>query len=106
MTDNLFEIPQSMGDLTGQHFESVGDTMGASIGTTPSPVLKGFKDLRERAMDFAADNAAFAGRICNAKTHEEILTLQSGFTQDRLNAFVTQMQEFQRLLEQATRRPI
>ena len=73
----------------------MGDSMGASIGTNPT--LNGLRDVRERAMDFAADNAAaafaFAGKVCNAKTPEEILTLQSGFTQDWINAIVTQTRE-------------
>ena len=110
MTDNSFEIPQAMRDLTEQNSESMGDTIGVSIGTNPSLMLYGFKDVRERVMEFATDNAesaiAFAGRVCNAKTPEEILTLQAGFTQDRMNAFVTQSQELQRLVEQATQRPI
>ena len=105
MTDNSFEIPQAMRDLTEQNIEPMGDTMDASMRAIPSPTRDGFKDVRERAMDFATDNAesafAFAARICNAKTPEEILTLQSGFTQDRVNAVITQTQELRRLVEQA-----
>ena len=105
MTDNLFGIPQPMRYPT----EHISESMGASIGTNPTPMLNGLKDVRERAMDFAADNAestyAFAGKICSAKTTEEILSLQSGFTQDRINAIVAQMRELQRLVEQAVQRP-
>ncbi len=99
MTDNLFEIPQPMGDLT----EQISESVAASIRTKPTP--NGLKHVRDRAMDFAADNAestfAFAARICNAKTPEEILTLQSSFTQERLNAIVTQTRELQLLVQQA-----
>ena len=109
MTDNSFEIPQPMRDLTEQNIESMGDTVDALMRASPSPMLNGFKDVREHAMDFATDNAesayAFAARVCNAKTPEEILTFLSGFAQDRVNAFVTQTQELQQLVEQAIQRP-
>ncbi len=44
---------------------------------------------------------AFAGKISNAKTVQELLTLQTQFTQDRVQAFVAHTQEFYRLFEDA-----
>ena len=35
----------------------------------------------------------FAGKICNAQTFQEIVTLQMQFAQDRMQAFVTQTQQ-------------
>ena len=62
-----------------------------------SPMAAGFKDVRERAMDFAMENAesayAFAGKVCNAKTPQEILTLQTRFAQDLMQIFVKNTQE-------------
>jgi len=68
----------------------------------PSPVATDFKDVRERAMDFVKENAesalTFAGKICNAKTPQEILTLRAQFAQDRVQTFVMQTQELYNLI--------
>ncbi len=68
----------------------------------PSPRGAGFKDVRERAMDFATGNAeracAFAGKVCNAKTPKEILTLQTRFAQDWMQTFVKSTQELYGLI--------
>jgi hypothetical protein len=57
----------------------------------------GFTDVQERAMDFAKDNAesacTFAGKVCNAKTLQELLTLQMQFVQDRMQTFAMNTQE-------------
>ncbi len=108
MSDNVSEIPQSMRDLAEENikrahfaFGHLADFMTKTLGDAnralPSSVPAGFKDVRDRALDFAKDNAestfTFAGKICNAKTPEELLTLQTRFAQDRMQAFTTQTQE-------------
>ena len=113
MTENPFEIPQAMRDLTEQNlkqahtaYEQLTDfvtkAMDAWMGAMPSPMATGFKDVRERAMDFAKENAesacTFAGKVCNAKTPQEILTLRAQFAQDRMQTFVTQTQELYNLI--------
>ena len=64
----------------------------------------GFKDLQNRAMDIAMENAestlAFAAKISNAKTSQDILALQTRYAQDRMQAFVTQTQKLVSLIEE------
>ncbi len=68
----------------------------------PSAATDGFKDVQNRAMELATENAesafAFAGKISNAQSVQEILTLQTQFTQDRMQAFVAHTREFYSLL--------
>ena len=94
MSENLFEIPHDIRDPAEQHEDK---TARVAMAAMPSPVAAGFKDVRERAMDFAEENAesacAFAGKVCNAKTPQEILTLQTRFAQDWMQAFVKNTQE-------------
>jgi phasin family protein len=103
MNENLFEIPQAMRDLAEQDLTHAhaGDfenkTARVGMAAMPSPMAASFKDVRERAMDFAKENAesacAFAGKVCNAKTPQEILTLQTRFAQDRTQTFTKNTQE-------------
>jgi hypothetical protein len=103
MTENSFEISQAMRDLAEQYLTQAHTAHGqfadfedkavrAGMAAMPSPMAAGFKDVREHAMDFATENAesasAFAGKVCNAKTSQEILTLQTRFAQDRAQTFV------------------
>jgi hypothetical protein len=103
MTENPFEIPQTMCDWAEQNvrqanaaYEQLGDSVNKSVamGLMSS---EGFKNLQDRAMAFAMENAEtacmFAGKVCNAKTAQEILTLQTRFVQDRMQAFVKQAPE-------------
>jgi hypothetical protein len=83
-------------------------TMGASMGTLPSNLMPanlpttGFNDVQDRALYIARENAesvfAFAGKISNALTPQDIVTLQTQFAQDQMQAFATQTQELQRLM--------
>jgi len=103
MNENLFEIPQAMRDLAEQdlthaHAADFEDkTARVGMAAMPSPMAASFTDVRERAMDFAKENAesacAFAGKVCNAKTPQEILTLQTRFAQDRTQTFIKNTQE-------------
>ena len=117
MADNPFEIPQAMRDLAEQNlkqahtaYEQLTDfvtkAMEAWTGALPSnPMTAGFKDAQGRAMQIAKENAesvfTFAGKISNAQTPQDIVTLQTQFAQDRMQAFVTQMQELQKLIGEA-----
>jgi hypothetical protein len=109
MSDTQFEIPQSMRDVAEQNMkqahaayeqltEFMTKTMGAWMGAMPSnPMATAFKDVQERTMDFAKDNAesafSFAGKICNAQTSQEILQLQTQFAQERMQAFAAHTQQ-------------
>ena len=114
MVDNPFEIPQALRDVAEQNlkeahaaYEQLTDfvtkTMGAWMAALPAnPMTVGFKDAQDRALEIAMENAdsafTFAGQICNAQTLQDIMTLQTQFAQDRMQAFVTQTQEFQKLI--------
>jgi len=95
------------------HFEQLTDfvtkAMDAWMGVLPSnPMAAVFKDVQDRAMQIAKENAesvfTFAGKISNAQTPQDIATLQMQFAQDRMQAFVTQTEEFQRLIGEALQR--
>ena len=78
-------------------------TMGASMGAMPSNLMTaGFKDVQDRALHIARENAesvfTFAGKISNALTPQDIVTLQTQFAQDQMQAFAAQTQELQRLM--------
>ena len=52
-------------------------------------------------MENAELTLAFAGKISNAKTFQDILALQTRYAQDRMQAFVTQTQKLVKLIEEA-----
>ena len=120
MTENPVEIPQAMCDLAEQNlkqahtaYEQLTDFVtkatDAWTGALPSnPMAAVFKDAQDRALEIAKENAdsafAFAGQICNAQTLQDIVTLQTQFAQDRMQAFVTQTQELQRRIGEALQR--
>jgi len=85
----------------------VSKTVSAWTDAMPLPMATGFKDVRERAMDFATENAeaafTFAGKVCNAKTPQEILTLQTQFAQERMQTFVTNTRELHGLIGETLR---
>ena len=117
MADNPFEIPQTLRDVSEQNlkqaraaFEQFTDfvtkAMGAWIGALPSnPMAAVVKDMQGRAMQIAKENAesvfTFAGKISNVRTPQDIVTLQTQFTQDRMQAFVTQTQQLFSVIEEA-----
>jgi len=114
MADTPFEIPQTLRDVSEQNlkqaraaYEQLMDVMtkamGAWTGALPSnPMAAVVKDVQDRALQIAKENAesafTFAGKISNAQTPQDIATLQMQFAQDRMRAFVTQTEEFQRLI--------
>lgn len=76
----------------------------ADFGLTPAA---GLKSIKNRAMDFASENAesafTFAGKLSNAKTAQEILALQTQFAQERLQTLLTNTQALQRLIGETVR---
>ena len=116
MADNQFEIPQALRDMSEQNLNQaraayeqftdfVTKTMGSWMGALPSnPMAAVVKDMQGRAMQIAKENAEsvfrFAGKISNALTPQDIVTLQTQFTQDRMQAFVTQMQQLFSVIEE------
>ena len=114
MTENPFEIPQAVRDVSEQSltqaraaYEQLMDfmtkTMGAWTDTLPSnPMSAVFKDVQGRAMKIAMENTesvfTFADKIAKAQNFQEALTLQTQFAQDQMQAYATQMQELQKLI--------
>src|SRR5262250_1586319 len=106
MADNPFEIPQQMRDLTEQNlkqahaaFEQLADFMTKSMSVwmdamPASPATAGFKDVQDRAVEMAKMNAdaafSLAGKLSKSKDLQEILTLQTRFAQDQMQAFASQ----------------
>ena len=117
MADNPLEIPQALRDMSERNlkqaraaYEQLIDVMtkamGAWIGAMPSnPMAAVVKDVQDRAMHIAKENAelvfAFAGKISNVRPPQDILTLQTQFAQDRMQAFVTQTQQLFSVIEEA-----
>ena len=117
MAENPVEIPQAMRDAVEQNLKQaqaayeqlmdfVTKAMGAWTGAMPSnPMAAGFKDVQERVAAMAKQNAgsvfAFAGKISNAQTLQDVLMLQTQFAQDQMQAYATQTQELQKLIGEA-----
>ncbi len=121
MTDNSFEIPQTVRDRAEQNVKQahavyaqfaafVTKITGAWTDALPShPIAAVFKDVQGRAMQIAKENAesvfTFAGKISNARTPQEILTLQTQFAQARLQAFVTHTQQLYSVTRETFQKP-
>jgi hypothetical protein len=122
MTENPFEIPQVLRDVAEQNmkqaqaaYEQLTDfvtkAMDAWMGETPSNSMvtdfnvTGFEDVQDRAVAMATKNAdsAFAliEKIAKAQTLQDILTLQTQFAQEQMQAYAAQTQELQRLIGEA-----
>jgi hypothetical protein len=117
MADNPFEIPQQMRDLTEQNlkqahaaYEQLTDfmtkSMSAWMGALPAnPAIAGFKEVQDRAVEMAkkGGDAAFtlADKLSKSKDLQEILTLQTRFAQEQMQAFASQTQELHQLIGRA-----
>ena len=67
-----------------------------------------FKDVQDRAVAMAKTNAetavALVEKMTKVQNFQELLTLQAHFAQDQMQAFATQTQELQKLIEEALQR--
>ena len=73
------------------------------MGAMPSiPMVAGFKDVQDRVVEIAKKNAelgfALVEKIAKAQNLQEIVTLQTRFAQEQMQAYATQMQELQGLI--------
>jgi len=114
MTADPFEIPRALRDLTEQNikqahaaYEQLAHFMIKAMGTwtdalPANPMAAVFKDAQGRAMEIAMENSesvfTFAGKISKAQTFQDIVTLQTQFAQDRMQAFTTQTHELYKLI--------
>ena len=117
MTENPFEIPQQMRDMAEQNMkqahaaydqlvEFMTKAMSALMGAMPAhPMAASLKDVQSRAVEIAKDNGesafALAEKMAKAQNLQEVMTLQTQFAQDRMQAFTTQTQELFKLIGEA-----
>jgi len=117
MADNPYGIPQAINAHAEENIRQahaayeeltdyVNKAMGAWMGAmSADSMATRFKDVQDRTMDFAKDNAesafTFAGKVCNTQTPQELFTLQTQFAHDRIHAFVTHTQELYSLIEKS-----
>ena len=114
MADTPFEIPQNLRDMSGQSLKQahaayaqlmdfVTKAMDAWMGAMPAnPMTAGLKDVQGRAVEFAKENAeaafTLASKISSAQNLQEILTLETKFAQEQMQAYATQTQELFKLI--------
>ena len=112
-----FEIPQQLRELAERNVEQArtayGQLMDAMAQATsmwmsamPSnEMTSGFKVVRERAIQFAKQNAeacfAAASELGNAKDIQDLLAIQSRSAQTQMQAYALQAQELGRLMVEA-----
>ena len=120
MADNPFEIPKNMRDLAEQNMKQahaaydqltdfVTKAMGAWMGAMPSnPVAAGFKDIQDRAVAMAKQNAdtafSVAEKMATAQNLQEIVTLQTRFAQEQMQSYTAQTQELHKLIGDAVQK--
>jgi len=111
MADTLFEIPQTLRDVSEQNLklaqaaydrliDFVTRAMDGWMEAMPLyPATVGFKEVQGRPAHVAKDNAdsAFTG---NAPISPETLTLQMHFAHDWMRVFTAQTQEIYSLIQE------
>ena len=117
MAETPFEIPQHMRDMAEQNMkqaraayeqlvEFMTKAMDAWMGAMPANhMTTGFKDVQSRAAEIVKENGALAfalaEKMTKAQNLQEVLTLQTQFAQDRMQALTTQTQELFKLIGEA-----
>jgi hypothetical protein len=117
MADDPFEIPHSMRELAETNikqahavYEQLTDFVAKAIDTWMSAIPgsrmgRGFKYAQDRATEIAMENAeaasTFVSQISEARTFHDIVTLETQFVQERMLAFVVQIQQLHDLIGQA-----
>src|SRR6516162_8305392 len=114
MADHPFEIPQAVRDVSEQSlkqahaaYEQLMDfmtkTMDAWMGEMPAnPMTAGLEDVQGRAAGIAKNNAesafALVEKIAKSQNIQEILTLETKFAEEQMQAYATQTQELHKLI--------
>ena len=121
MVDNPYGIPKAMHDRAEENmkqahaaYEELTDYVNKAMsawtdGMPSNSMATRFKDVQDRAMDFAKANAesafTFASKVCNTQTPQELFALEKQFAQDRFHALVTHTQELYSLIGENLRKP-
>jgi hypothetical protein len=114
MAENPFQIPQALRDVAEQNMKQahaayeqltnfVTKATDAWTDALPAnPIAAVFKHAQGRAMQIAKENAesifTFAGKISNVRSPQDIVTLQTQFAQDRMQALAAHTQELYKLI--------
>ena len=112
---SLFDIPTELRDLTeqcikaqtayGQLMHSLTQSLTSWPGAQSNTMAAGFKEVQERAMEFAKENAessfALAKDLASAKDMHEVITIQSRYAQTQLQTYARQVQELGRMTGEA-----
>jgi hypothetical protein len=114
-----FEIPPELREMAeknveqarvayGQFMDFMTQAFGAWQGSAAgvdAPGLAGFKAVQDKAVAFAKENAersfALASDLAKAKDVQEVLTLQSRYTQTQMQTFGIQAQQLSWLMADA-----
>ena len=116
-----FEIPPELREMAEKNVEqaraaygqfmdfmtqAIGAWQGSAAGAD-TPGLAGFKAVQDKAVAFAKENAersfALASDLAKAKDVQEVLTLQSRYTQTQMQTFGIQAQQLSWLMADALR---
>ena len=90
-------------DLQKSEHGAVGISMGAMPSNLiPSNLMTGFKDIQDRAVSMAKENAELASalveKISKAQNFQDVFGLQSRFALEQMKAYAGQTQELQKLI--------
>ena len=114
--DQKFEIPQELRQLAEENVERARqlyvqfmDGVGQAIATWSSAssevIAPGFREVQERAVKFANENADAAFKlakdVAQAKDLHELIDLQTRYVQSQMKWYADQTQEFGRLMARA-----
>jgi hypothetical protein len=114
--DQDFEIPQELRQLAEENVErarqlylqfmdGVAQSMTSWSSASSEVIAPGFREVQERAVKLANENAdaAFklAKEVAQAKDLHELIDLQTQYVQSQMKWYADQTQEFGRLMARA-----
>ena len=114
--EQKFEVPQELRHLAEENVERARqlyvqfmDGVGHAIATWSSAssevIAPGFREVQERAVKFANENADAAFKlakdVAQAKDLHELIDLQTRYVQSQMKWYADQTQEFGRLMARA-----
>jgi hypothetical protein len=113
MADNTpFEIPAELHTLAERNVQQARAAYGLFMdfmiqamdasSKTPNAISPALRPIQERVIEFANENAerffVLAGEIAQAKNIQAVLTLESQYAQNQMQACASQAQELGRLM--------
>src|SRR5215467_9909048 len=100
--DPRFDIPPALSELVEKNVEQAQAAYGQFIDfwtqvssmAPPNMILPGLEAVRERAIEFAKENAErffdLASALSRANDIQEVLTLQSQYAQTQMQSYAVQ----------------